>query len=180
MKSPDQRTLHKPYSKELRRRQTMKHARKFCDYKSDSKTSKVWIMPDGEVYSLDTMHHRWIFQNLQLLKDQYRVDFSKFHPDDESVRLEALNNGFVRINYQHGTGTLTIESNARRFDDLIRSAVRFVVANSASLIDSIRVHLLNCHGQIVESGFAMVFDSEDAEKIRHIPLVSGRPKNRAR
>jgi len=142
-------------------------------YKSDGKTSKMWILPDGKTVALKNLwHYNWILDNKTFLKTKYKVDFAKIVPDEQPIRVHAINNGFFRVNYEHNGGTLTVEGNYSHFTKRIKDSIFMIVADNLDYIDNINVTLMNYNGKVVKTGYSQLFSVPDNEKLDHIPLVT--------
>ena len=146
-------------------------------YRSDGFSSKMWILPNGKPVSITDLHYRWLQQNPEVAL-RFGLDLAALPNDDTTIRIAALNRGFVRVNYEINHGRLTIEANARHWTPRIKDAIFVVISGNLDAVDSMKVHLLNAKAFIVKSGCATLFNFKNREKLDHLPLISG--SNRAK
>jgi hypothetical protein len=147
--------------------QLMAGVPKFSDYRTDRQTSKMWLMPTGELVPLTVWHFQWLLNHPDVTR-KYRIEIG----DDTSTRFSALKAGFVRINYERGSGTLTVEAHTKGWTEGAKDRIFMLILYNSPSIDHIRVRVLDDNGKTERSGYAQVFNYDDAEKIGNIPLVS--------
>lgn len=135
--------------------------------KAPSGFKKAWITPDGHPVQLGgQFHHEYLAQNPEL-----GIKVTDAPSMTEDARVDALKQGFVRINYMHNTGTMTIEGRAKDWPKQ-RENVRKFVEENISDIDNINLVLLDPKADDeVDSNSVRLFNYDDADKISHIPLL---------
>ena len=132
------------------------------------KTNKGWITPDHKFIPLPGWHYEYILAH----GAEYDINTEGLgQQDEQEIRLLALDKGFVRVNYEKNTGTITFEGNDKFWNGGAKSAVIEVVRANASRIDNIWVRTLNSKGRVVRMGSEQVFTLQDKEKVNHIPLL---------
>lgn len=132
--------------------------------------SKMWILPNGTPMQLgSTWHHQAINDNPALRK-KYGLSVSESSEDN---RIEALQKGFSRVNYDEKSGHLIVEARKKDWEKLAPAVVKLVQSN-AGKIDSMTVNLLDAKvKRVVESDNKRMFDLADSEKVQNIPLMGG-------
>lgn len=155
-------------------------AKKLTSYKTDAKTTKVWILPDGKIQYLKEWHYSWILQNAPRLKKEYKLDLTGIQKTEHFVRLAAIKAGFFRVNYSHNGGVLTVEGHFRKFNKRVKDAVFMITADNANQVDRIFIALVDDDGNVkkskeTESQFMMM---NKQQKLDSIPLVSESVKKR--
>jgi hypothetical protein len=153
-------------------------ARKFGTYQSGGFTSKMWILPDGEIETLGMQHWEWLKSRPEVQR-KFGLDLTKVPDEDTPVRLAALAHGFVRVNYEQKTGRMTVEGSARHWTRAVKDGVFALVQVNLKSIDHIQVNLFDENGRVVRNGQAQLFTYSDEEKLEHIPLVSESARGRA-
>lgn len=130
--------------------------------------SKTWILPDGTPVQLGGQwHHDYINENAPLRK-KYNLPEDE---DTEQNRIEALKQGFVRVNWAQQTGRMTIEAREKDWAKQ-REAVRSLVERNADNIDWIKVSLFDDTVKtITNQDDAKVFTLDDIEKPAMIPFL---------
>jgi len=141
-------------------------------YKSDALTSKMWILPDGKPVSLNGWHYRWILGNPKRVA-KYGLDVSKMKDDEESVRKAALKAGFVRVNYEHRTGDLTIEGIKIKMHKKIKDAIFVIVMDNLSKLDRVNIVKFNdTITKVVSDKTATLFTLRDeADKLNELEKI---------
>lgn len=140
------------------------------DYKLPEGTpgmfAKAWIMPDGRPVQLgDQMHHDWLNENPDI-KSKYGIKGS-----DEDNRVEALQKGFARVNYEKNTGTLKVEARATDWPKL-REAIKQFAQVNLPRIDNMDVHLLDTKAsKIVASDGVALHTYAPEEKMAQLPFI---------
>lgn len=152
---------------------------KLNSYKSDHKTSKMWILPDGKTVALKGLwHYQWILNNLASIKRKYKVDFSDVDQEEQPIRIHAINNGFFRVNYERNGGTLTVEGNIGYFRGNIKDEIFMIVYDNLNSIDNININLMNHGGKVVKNGYSSLWGVPNKQKLDHIPLITEAVKKR--
>ena len=134
-------------------------------YQSDMYTSKMWIRPNGEVIPISQWHSGFIEDNAK----KYGIKIK--HTSDD-IRLDGINAGWFRVNYQHRSGIITFEGKDKFFNKNIKDAIFLIVADNAHNIGQINVATMNDRYQIVKSGSSNVFNYDGMEKVEHIPYIT--------
>lgn len=111
-------------------------------YKTDTLTSKMWILPDGKPVSLKEWHYRWLQSNPKIAL-KYGLDMKKLPDEEQPVRVAALKHGFFRVNYEHNTGTITIEGIAAKMHKKIKDAIFVIAIDNLESIDRLRINLMD-------------------------------------
>lgn len=147
-------------------------AKKLAAYKTDKLTSKMWILPDGDIVSLDQWHYRWILSNKARVA-KFGLDTTNLPDDEMPVRIAAIKSGFFRVNYEHNHGTLVVEGLRTKFSRLIRSAVFKIAMDNIGMIDRLKVTLVdNDVTRVVSNKEATLFNIRDEqEKLDQIDSV---------
>lgn len=129
----------------------------------DSKSfgGAAWILPDGKVKSFKdaSFHEQDLAANSADYNERFGTKFSK----DASVedRLDALNNGFVRVRNVPGRGTV-VEASANRWGSLKPKVEKAVLANAGNTT-MLHVTLLNKKGNEVASESLRLAGNRDRE-----------------
>jgi hypothetical protein len=147
--------------------------------KSGKLTDKMWILPDGSIVPLrGLLHFEWLKANADEVFNRFgfKVDQDK---QDTPLRLDALAKGFVRINYEYGSGTLHIEAMQKYWSSKVKDTVFMLVADNASKIDSMIVSLFASNGTVAKQAHAQLFSYRDREKLDHLPLISESSRGKA-
>src|ERR1700679_2215806 len=90
----------------VRLRKLIEGVPKLASYISDKLTSKAWISPTGSLIPLPSSWHWDYFRNNPEVATTYGIEVT----DEQGTRMAALAVGFIRVNYERNTGTLTVES----------------------------------------------------------------------
>jgi len=151
--------------------------KKLGAYDSGGLTSKMWLLPDGELVPISEQHYTWLKANPDICR-KFGLALSRVPDDDTAIRLAALRRGFVRINYTRD-GTLTVEANTRFWDKRAQDTIFMLVADNLDEIYSMQVRALNNNGSIVRQGYAQLFNYDDRDKLNHLPLISESRRGRA-
>jgi hypothetical protein len=139
-------------------------------------TSKMWLLPNGQLQSLDRWHWDWLLANPGVAK-KFGVNLQG--NGDEDARLGALRRGFFRINYERNRGQLTVEGLAKFWSKTIKDTIFMLVIDNVDAIDHMSVALLNEQGQVVRHGASQLFSYSAEEKMEHLPLISEGRRGRA-
>jgi len=102
----------------------------------------MWILPDGRVAPSSVWHYRWLLSNAELAIS-LGVPLDDLPAEEQPIRLAALRAGFVRLNYDHKTGTLTIEANRLRLPGKVKQAIRAVVLKNINDVYTLTFNLLS-------------------------------------
>lgn len=123
-----------------------------------------WILPDQNFEPLAAAYHeQFLADNAKSLNKRFGTTFT--NEADVESRLQALNNGFVRIRGGfNGSGSLNLELNARYFKNPTKKAIESYLADRADDIDVMNVSLLNDKGRVVDSGSVKVHELEGASR----------------
>ncbi|SRR6266567_7475425 len=71
----------------------------------------MWVLPDGEPVSIPCKRYQWALEHEAYLKRRFSIDFRHVRRrGDTAIRLHLLRHGFVRVNYEHKGGRLTLEA----------------------------------------------------------------------
>lgn len=139
--------------------------------KSKDLTSKGWILPNDKFVPLGPkLHHDYLSENAASLNKRFKTNFDKDTTPDE--RIDALNKGFTRINYERNTGTLHVETNKKFWNKKRKDTVFETVADNVDAIDNMLVNVVDDKGKIVDSGYQRLFTFDDKDKLNHLPLIS--------
>ncbi len=117
-------------------------AKKLAAYKTDALTSKMWILPDGDIVSLDSWHYRWILANPKRVA-KFGLDTTTLPDDEQSVRIAAIKRGFFRVNYEHRAGQLVIEGCRSRYGRDVKNAVFKIFIDNLKMIDRAKITLVD-------------------------------------
>lgn len=119
-------------------------AKLFSEYRSDGHTSKMWILPDGHVVSLNTRHYYWILANAARVAT-FGIDVRKLPVDEEDpTRHAALKAGFVRVNYDHKSGGVVFEGLKSRCNCWqAQQAICYILLNNRPLIGNALLNLFD-------------------------------------
>jgi hypothetical protein len=116
--------------------------RPFARQRTDHRTSKVWVLPDGEAVSLDRWHFQWILANPDTV-GRFGLDVTSLPYVEDPVRIAAIQAGFVRINYVFQTATVIVEAVVGRFQGAVARAVLHVLVENLAEIDRVRMNLFD-------------------------------------
>jgi hypothetical protein len=135
---------------------------------------KMWIAPDLEI--IDTKgrwHVDWMHGNAAAVKAK-GFDVSKFDRSEDvsGPRLHALNAGWTRIVYDPNTGRLGVEASQAGWGQKLKDRLFVLAAENIGKIDSMSVSVLNKKGQVVDNGFANLFQYSNKERLNRLPLIS--------
>jgi hypothetical protein len=134
-------------------------------YKSDTLTSKMWILPNGEVKSISGWHYKWILNN-KTIAAKYGIDTSNLPDDETPVRIAAIKAGFFRINFEIRNGALTIEGLAGKYHKKIKDAVFMLILENSINIGYFNLNLFNDDvTSTVVSKSIPLFKYDDDEKL---------------
>jgi hypothetical protein len=134
-------------------------------------TSKGWILPNDEFVPLGAkFHHTWLQEHANELNKKFKTKFDENTSPDE--RVDALNKGFTRVNYERNTGTLHVETNEKFWNKRRKDTVFETVADNLDAVDNMLVNVTDDKGKIVDTGYAKLFNYDDSEKLNHLPLIS--------
>jgi hypothetical protein len=122
----------------------------------------MWILPNGRVAPSSVWHYQWLLSNRALAK-RLGVPLDQLPEEEDPIRLAALRVGFVRLNYEHKTGTLTIEANRLRFDGRVRNAIRGVVLENLKDVYIINFNLLS----VPQRGRPSLWGAESVALFKH-------------
>lgn len=111
-------------------------------YKTDTLTSKMWILPDGKPVSIKEWHYRWLQSNPKIAL-KYGLDVKALPDEENPVRVAALKKGFFRVNYEHNTGTITIEGLSSKYHKKIKDAIFVIAIDNIGSIDRMKLTLMN-------------------------------------
>ncbi len=142
--------------------------RRFRDYSTDALTSKMWILPDGRVAASSVWHYHWLLSNRAVAKE-FGMPIDGLPEEEEPIRLAALRAGFVRLNYVHRSGTLTIEANRLRLGTAIMRAILGVVTENLRDIYVLNFNMLS----VPKRGRSWLYKSESVALFTH-PLAERR------
>ena len=67
------------------------------------------------------------------------------------MRLDALEAGLFRGNFEFGNGRLTFEGQAQYFTSTIRDAILRLVSKNHTYIGRLSLHLFDAHNTLIES-----------------------------
>jgi hypothetical protein len=138
--------------------------------------SKAWISPTGEPIQLGGMwHHHGLAEDPQAMAAAKAAGL-KVPPfegtDSDQVRENAVNKGFVRVDYRKNSGRLTIEASADHWAKQ-KDAVRKLIEANLDDVDNLSLTLVDRKMKSVDSNHAKLFELDtDAEKLDAIPLLS--------
>lgn len=139
--------------------------------------SKAWILPGGRIAQLGSQEHHDYFNTNPDVAKKYGIRQVKGEQYDAADnRVDALKQGFARINYEKNNGVLTIEARQKDWPSLQESVRKFVEAN-LNKIDTMDVHLLNDKAnKAVQSEGVQLFTYPADEKMQNIPFISAPSK----
>ncbi len=131
--------------------------------KATSKTVKsaAWITPDGSVENLTAAWHE---QELANRADEWNKKFGTDFSStvDPSERLEALNNGFVRVRYTPN-GQMSVEVGAAHWTPAMKTRVQDMLSANANKIDSLSMNVVAPGGELVDGAFENVVKAKNKE-----------------
>ena len=148
--------------------------KKLASYATDTRTSKMWILPDGRAAALSVWHFQWLLMNPEVAK-RFGVPLDRLPQEETPIRIAALRAGFARLNYEHKNGTLTVEVSADEFSSAVKDSLVAVVLQNRKDVYIIRVNLIRLHGnkiKSVRSSSANLFTYDNNAKVGHIPFVT--------
>lgn len=114
----------------------------FWKHRTDPSTAKGWILPDGTAVSIGCWHYEWILANRERIA-AVGARLAGIPPQEEPVRIAAVQGGCFRVNYDLRHGGLTIEGLESRFGGLVRDAVFVSVVESLDQIGTLRLILFD-------------------------------------
>lgn len=127
-----------------------------------------WILPDGKFVNLDAAFHEdFLANNSEKLNKQFGTKFG--NTADVAERLDALNNGFVRVRYTD-SGVLRVELNAAEFPKAKKQILK-QIGDNAEKIDGLQVTLLNDKGGQVDSVTVAARDLNDVEESKKFGVL---------
>jgi hypothetical protein len=168
------RNLLKMNAERRRLQQLIAGVPRFSEYRTDRQTSKMWLMPTGELVPLTVWHFQWLLDHPDVTR-KYRIEIG----GDTSTRFSALKAGFVRINYERGSGTLTVEVHTKGWTEEVKERIFMLVVDNGPSLDHFQINVLNDSGCTERSGYAQLFQYDDPKKLDHIPLISETVQGRA-
>jgi hypothetical protein len=120
-------------------------AKRLASYSSYSgTTSKMWILPDGKPVSISTQHYEWAIDNRAFLARQFGVNIERVqNRGDTAIRMHLLRRGFVRVNYEHKGGRLTIEAYDQLWGPTQIKGCRAILRANFRDISFVTIRLLN-------------------------------------
>lgn len=131
--------------------------------------SKAWLLPNGIPMQLGSTYHERGLNGAPDLLSKYGLEGVT---SGEDIRAAALRKGFARVNYNTSNGRFTIEARSKDLDNLTPAIIKLVQAN-AGKIDLIEINLFDTRvRRVVNSGEVKVFDLDNSEKAKHIPIIS--------
>lgn len=141
--------------------------KKVADYRTDTRTSKMWVTPKGEVINLTggMWHHNFVQQNAK----KYKI---KLAHKGEDMRLDAINVGWFRVNYETNSGDLTIEGKRKYYTGKIKDALFGVIKRNLNSINDVVLTLFDDKFNIVAHGSANLYTYDGEEKLEHIPFIT--------
>ena len=141
--------------------------KKVSDYRTDNRTSKMWVSPKGEVFNLTggMWHHNFIEQNAK----KYKI---KIKHKGEDMRLDGINAGWFRVNYETNSGDLTIEGKRKYYIGKIKDALFGVIKRNLNSISTVFLTLFDDNLNIDSHGKANLFPYDGEEKLEHIPFIT--------
>jgi len=104
---------------------------------------KMWIMPDGKVVRLPGFHREYI----QAHAAELGIAITR---KGDGMRLDGIEAGLFRGNYEFGDGHLIFEGQKRHLTPVIRDALFRLVRLNLEHIGRITIHLLNDKNRCVE------------------------------
>jgi len=116
--------------------------RQLGSYRSDRYSSKLWILPDGSIHSIDQWHYCWILGNGPLLA-RYGLNMDELPDDEGPVRVAAIQAGLFRGNYLIRDGSLVIEGLKNRFNSAIKEAIKLLIMSNNTQIGSLSLTLFD-------------------------------------
>ena len=105
---------------------------------------KMWIMPDGKVVRLPGFHREYIQAHA------VELGIAITRKDDE-IRLDGIEAGLFRGNYEFGNGHLTFEGQKQHLTPVIRNSLFRLVRLNLEHIGRITIHLLDDMNRCVEA-----------------------------
>lgn len=130
--------------------------------------SKAWVLPNGKPVQLGGQWHHEFINESPEIRSKYGLDETD---NTELNRIEALKQGFVRVNWNQNSGQLTVEARAKDWRKQ-RESVRKLVDASAGDIDSIRVILFDEKIKAIDQDETVqTFRLDDEEKAAHLPFL---------
>lgn len=139
----------------------------FSKVRTDNYSSKMWISPKGELINLQMRHASFVETQKQ------RPEFKgKSFRKGENIRLDAIDAGWFRVNYEINWNNLIIEGLEKYFTSKIKDAIFMLVAENLKSIEKMEIHLLNERYKTIKSGEVDFSSMRQKDKLDHIPLVS--------
>jgi hypothetical protein len=153
-------------------------AKRLTSYSSHSgTTSKMWILPNGKQVSISTQHYEWAMHNQEFLAQRFGVNLARVQKrGDTAIRMHLLRRGFVRVNYEHKGGRLTIEASHRSWGPTQHRGCRSVIRTNLQDISFVVVRLLNDRRFIVCQNYANITGCSLSSALRKLKLSSRPPR----
>lgn len=149
----------------LKGNELFKEMKTLGSYRTDKLTAKMWILPNGEVKSINKWHYKWILDNKELAS-RYGVDTDSLPDEENPVRIAAIQAGFFRVNFEIRNGALTIEGLANKFHKKIKDAIFMLVMENSGYIGYFNIHLFNEDvSSMVMNKSIPLFRYDDQEKL---------------
>ncbi len=105
---------------------------------------KMWITSEGRVIHLPGFHREYIAAHAPELG----VTITR---EGDGMRLDAIEAGLFRGNFEFGNGRLTFEGQAQYFSPTIRGAILRLVSKNHNFIGQLSLNLLDAHNKRYES-----------------------------
>lgn len=123
-----------------------------------------WILPDKKFVPIEQEYHEnFLSDNAAELNADFGTTF-KDTPDIYQ-RLDAVNQGFVRMRYTPNDGGIKIEAGAAHWNSKTKQAILDQIEKHADNIDKLDISILNQKGLTIDSASERVFDLPPEEKI---------------
>ena len=131
----------------------------------------MWILPDGKPVSIPGQHYEWALEHEDYLDRRFSINLRRMRRrGDTAIRLYLIKYGFVRVNYDHRGGRLTLEAHHLRWGPHQINGCRAIIQANLSDISFVLIRLLNNRRLIVEEEFANVIGRSAATVIKSIHL----------
>jgi hypothetical protein len=140
-------------------------------------STKFWILPNGLIAKLNYPHDVYIIYHRDTLSMMFstssnHVVFKKrsnIH-SQKAINLEALNNGFSKVNFQHRSGTLVCEMTKLTED--IRTGIVNIIVKYLNKINHVEINIVGARGGLKRHYSATLFQYDnDFDKFAALPSV---------
>jgi len=131
-------------------------------------TAKMWIMPNGKVFSTGgNWHYHWALKNREMLEEKYGISFKGLSAksEEDDVRLQLIKQGMFRLNYEGRSGNVTIEGLKKYFNRRVKDSILMMSMDNPDNFAGLRITLFdNTVSKVLKQNSASLFRYDGKEK----------------